>query len=660
MQEIDVNEFYNLKEDMYMTYLFERPYGKIKVKCFDGEILTTYRHMAFVYSYMNYNREFNIPVTVNQLLRYDVNPTDSVHIAISDFMLKYVDDYLNTEKHVITLAEIARIELSVLELQINSAMSNLEAHAMTIDAEDYWFLHSHPEVVTARRKMFDACDSTSEPGEMYKAIRQAYDEFDAIVAARMDTDFLMNGLAGLIRCSCTKLTQLHQGIVARGFVSEVNSNFYALPILHSFAEGLKTIYEYGAESRSGAKASMYTGGIMGDTEYLHRLVQMVAATFQRVHLMDCGSTVTYPFPVEEKYLPYIIGKYYLEDGVVHEIMDKDKSLIGKTLNFRFPAGCAINDRSGCCSICAGAVSKSLPEGTNVGHTASTRYIGSGSQKVLSVKHDDLTSLSSCMNISEQFTPFLTLADNNREVLYTPNGTMTMAWKYKMCDNLDDLYSRTDIATADLDIPEFSKVGDITFFDTSSDYNTGAINGCLGSKGEVVHFSAEFLEFVRLDRRRLETVWVGRTKYSSVDLTRFPKNKPLFITPFQHFDMITQHKATKAFLHSPVAGDMVKLTDYHTFGEAARTILDITMEKLGINLCVLELSIYPFTVTSIADHDYRPIRHSNACEFLPMDELYDHRSISSKLFSEKQVVLLKSPLAITVENRMLHAYDPMFQ
>lgn len=657
MQTVAVEEIYNLPKETYIPFLMERPLDKIKVVCHDGEIITTYRHMAFCWAYMEYNRKYNLPVTVKQLIDASVNPTDKVHMKLSSAVLRYVDNALN---HTVPLAVIAQTEFEVLELQINGAIEHLEEHAMAIDAEDYYLLHSHPEIQAARERMIEAVNSTNLSVEKYKAIRRAYDDFDAIVSKYMDTDFLMNGLVGLVRCASTKLTQLHQGTVARGFESEVNSNFYADPVLPSFAEGLKTPYEFGAETRSGAKAAMYTGDIMGDTEYLHRLVQMIAASFQRVYLMDCGSTVTYDFKVEEKYLPYIAGKYYREDGVTKEVMAGDRSLIGKTLAFRFPAGCAVSDRTGCCLCCAGAVAKALPEGTNVGHTAATKYMGTGSQKVLSVKHDDLASLSSSMSISPKFLDFLVLSDNGREIVFNPqSGHMVLAWKLNSCPNIADIYSYTG-DTNQLDIPEFSKLGNVSFFDLGGGYDTSDITDHVGSLGEVVSFSPEFLDFVREDRGRLDIRQYNRSQYYMVDLKNFPPGTPIFIAPFQHFDMINQHKATKAFLYSPNKDDVVKLTDFHTFGEAAKALLDLTMDKLGINLSVLELSIYAFTVTDIRNRNYYPVRHSNACEFLPMSELYLHRSISSKLFAERQYELLKSPLAVTVTDRVPHAYDMLCQ
>lgn len=649
---IEAERFLQYNEDTYMPGLFNGKNSRIIVKCFDGEVETTRRHVAFAWAYFLYNKQYNVPISAKQIVHYKVNPTDGVHFELSSIALKHIDVSTN---HVHPLATIAQTELKVIELQINSAIRYLEEHAMSIDAEDYYQLHSHPRIKAARDKMRAICESDVQSIEKYHAICEAYSEFDSTIYAGMDDEFLYNGLTGLFRCASTKLTQLHQGCVARGFESEVNSNFYAEPVLASFFEGLKDPYSFNGETRSGAKAAMYTGDIMGDTEYLHRLVQMVAASFQRIHLMDCGSTVTYDFKVEEKYLPYIVGKYHLEDGVVKEITKKDPSLIGKTLKFRFPAGCAVADRGGCCQVCCGAVSKALAHGVNAGHTAGTKTMGTGSQKVLSVKHDDLGSLGNSMRISKVMETFLHLSPNGREVIYNPKGNMVVRWKMNMCPNLPDIYSYTG-DTAKLNIPEFSKVGQISFFEISNEFDAIEATDFVGSAAEVVNFSPEFLNWLREDRQRLQMGRYNRTAYYSVDLSRFPKGTPMFITPFKHFDMIDQHKMTKAFLYSTRKSEVVKLTDFSTFGAAANAALDITMDKLGINLSVLEMTIYAFTVSSIEDRDYRPVRHSNACQFLPMDELYLVRSIAPKLIAERQIELLKSPLAVTVDNRLPHPYD----
>ena len=655
MHTVEVSTIYNYRHEDYMAILFERPMDKVKLVCPDGEIITTYRHIAFCYPYMEFNREYDVPVSVKQFIGADVNPTNKVHMQLSSISLVHVYEYLNRK---VPVAVIGQVEMLVRDLQINASIEHLEADAMSIDAEDYYQLHAHPEIADARKKMKEVCDATTLSSEKYQAIRECYDTFDDVVERNMDGEFRFNGLVGLIRCESTKSTQLHQGIVARGFESEINSNFYAEPVLNSFAEGLKSPYSFGAETRSGAKASMYTGDIMGDTEYLHRLVQMIAASFKDVYDMDCGSTVTYPFTVTPRYLPYIAGKYYMEDGVTKEVKKGDASLIGKTLNFRFPGGCAISDRTGCCVCCAGAVAKALPKGTNAGHTAATKYCGTGSQKVLSVKHDDLASLSSSMEVSPKFANYFKMSANGREITYTGSGDVRLGWKMNMFPNIRDIYSYVG-DTSKMGIPDFSKLGVVSLFDLNGGFDTMDISDNVGTAGEIVHFSPEFLDFVRSNRDVVSQAQYSRTNMQFVNLSRLPKGTPIFIAPFQHFDMINQHKATKAFLHSPRKEDVVKLTDFNTFGEASKALLDLTIEKLGINLSVLELSIYAFTVSDLEARDFRPVRHSNYCNFLPMSELYAHRSIAAKIFSERQLELLKSPLAVTTNDRPEHPYDLMF-
>lgn len=652
-----ISDIVNLSQDSYMQELLPKSGINVTVECHDGSRETTFGLLAFVWSYFEFNRKYNVPVSVKQIPALGTVPSNKTHFKYINLGLNVVYTALDEK---IPLNVISESGYDVLCNQINQAIVHLERYAMALDATDYYTLDRDPEVLAIRKVMREGVGKERTSAGKFGFVQSAYKAFADVVKRESFKRLRNNGMIQLLTSGTPKMTQVNQGVISRGFCSDVNSDFFAEPVLPSFGDGLNTLYEYALESCSGAKAAMYQKDPMSETEYLHRLVQMIAASFQHLHVGDCGSKVTYPFHIEGRHTPFVIGKYYMEGGSVKEVTkDNVESMVGKTLNFRMISGCKVADRNGACTTCCGANSLSLADGANLGHTGATRLMGTGSQKVLSVKHEDLASLSLSMMMSAQFKPYLELSSNNREVMLKRRD-ITLAIPEKCAEHIRYVYYVDDVKS--LNITELSAVHHIELAENGDTGYGEVYEGPVGDKNEVVHLSTAFLEYIKEDHTRLVLQSYKRKRYYFVDLTDFPEDESIFLAPFKHFDMLIQHRLTKRFLYSPQAAakDNVdrgpRLTDYETFGGAATALLELTMEKLGINLSVLEMAIYAFTVSDVNDYDYRPVRHSNICQFLPMEQLYNHRSLAAKLVSEKQLQVVKSPLAITNTKRSEHPFD----
>ncbi|AFI55441.1 hypothetical protein TSMG0158 [Halocynthia phage JM-2012] len=660
---MNIAEIVNLPEDTYVETLIAKSGRKVTVECFDGSKECTFGLLAFSWAYFSFNRLYNVEVSIKQIPSIGDLPSNKLHNRLLNTGLKVVYDLLNG---TIPLNEISECGYEITCNQINQAIKNLEEYAMVLDYEDYYDLVHSPEVTSIRSKMVDGVESASTSIGKFKHLQKAYNDFEELIKPKDGTNkFMHNGLVQLGMSGTTKQTQVNQGVIARGFCSDVNSDFFTPVVTRSFADGLNSPFEFAAETCSGAKAFMYQKDPMSDTEYLHRLVQMIAATFQKLVLGDCGSTVTYPLAITERNAKFTIGKYYLDEaGAVKEIRkDNVNALIGTTVNTRMVSGCQLEDRTAVCSVCASANSLNFAKGTNVGHNASTRVMGTGSQKVLGVKHEDLGSLSLAMCISPQFDKYLKLSSNNREVLLF-NNKVTLAIPEKCAEYIRTIYHTDDVEK--LNTIELSQVNHIELASPDEEGNFGEVfSGSVGDAGEVVNMTPALLRYLKEDHTRLVMRNYKRKRYYFIDMSEFEEGQPVFLAPFKHFDMLNQHKLTKRFLYSPSSKQKdihdhgPCLTDYNTFGEAAQSFLDITQEKLGIKLAVLEMAIYAFTISDANDYDFRPVRNSNSCQFMPMEQLYNNRSLAAKIVSEKQLEVLKSPLAITNDKRSDHPYDRLY-
>ena len=126
---------------------------------------------------------------------------------------------------------------------------------------------------------------------------------------------------------------------------------------------------------------------MGSAGYFARNLWILTYGTLSKTVWDCGSVNKIPVVIDEMELDMKDGRYYsdTEDGIVLKILHKeDKHLIGKTLWFRSPCTCNLNED--CCHVCYG--SKALKVGELEGGFIYTTELVTKdvSQKILSAKH----------------------------------------------------------------------------------------------------------------------------------------------------------------------------------------------------------------------------------------------------------------------------------
>ena len=83
--------------------------------------------------------------------------------------------------------------------------------------------------------------------------------------------------------------QTAQSLIARGYLTDIDSTIFKKPIV-SFLDGLISLEDKAMESRSAAKALIFSGTNTADSEYFSRELQLLVSTLCRLHEGDCGST----------------------------------------------------------------------------------------------------------------------------------------------------------------------------------------------------------------------------------------------------------------------------------------------------------------------------------------------------------------------------------
>ena len=146
---------------------------------------------------------------------------------------------------------------------------------------------------------------------------------------------------------------------------------------------------------------------MGDAGYFGRNLMMLTYGTISQTVYDCGSRNLLPITIDETALRMMQGRYYQRtkhDGILRVFHKKDRHLLGKTLWFRSPCTCNLNED--CCHVCYGTVALQvgkLPGGFIYTTELMTSRVA---QNILSAKHllkTDAEKIDFSSNFEKWFT-----------------------------------------------------------------------------------------------------------------------------------------------------------------------------------------------------------------------------------------------------------------
>ena len=126
---------------------------------------------------------------------------------------------------------------------------------------------------------------------------------------------------------------------------------------------------------------------MGDSGYFNRNMMMLTYGTISKTVYDCGSRNPIPMVVDDTVLNMMQGRFYMRnknDGILRVLNKTDRDLIGKTLWFRSPCTCNLNED--CCHVCYGTIATRVAD-LEGGFIYTTELMTSRvSQNILSAKH----------------------------------------------------------------------------------------------------------------------------------------------------------------------------------------------------------------------------------------------------------------------------------
>jgi hypothetical protein len=392
--------------------MLEMPDEKFRLVFDDGELVTNTRRTIMSHAHWDVGRAYpktplllhhhigNVPLSQDLLLDVLSFYTRDVHNA-------YGADYDREEMWLTIYRNVNTV--------YNTFIVHCEEYITTSDILDYLEIFDHPEVVAANAEV--------RPNQ--NSLDDCYDRLTNTLKNSPELDH--NSVVQAVKAGFVKVNQVNQIIGPRGYMTDIDSNIFEIPILSGYFEGITSLHDSMIESRGAAKALTFTKKPLRQVEYFNRKMQLSSSNVHHLVMGDCRTSKYSVIPMNKNLLKCMEGKYYIADNDdLVAIRKSDTHLIGKTLKVRTALWCALRGKASVCSCCFGELAFSVPRYTNLGHICSTEMCQEGSQLVLSVKHFDGSSRVVDIDINESDARYVkaghrpsVLALNSKLVKYKP-------------------------------------------------------------------------------------------------------------------------------------------------------------------------------------------------------------------------------------------------
>jgi hypothetical protein len=625
----------------------------------DGEIETNHREVIYSSYAWDLIREFPLERIEKQHHVADVlrgKPLGSnTHLnLLAQVVWSVHDQYVNEDlphapgwRPSTTLDHLARRVYEITNLMYNDLTYRLEEYVVSLDITHFIEILDHPGIIAARKPLYEKpLDRVTDDD-----LRDTYNAMTNVIKNDPSLDHSL--LARASRAGTIKHDQLLQCVGPRGRVTDVDSVNFHLPILRSFTEGYRSIYDSGVESRSSAKSLLNAQAPLKGTEYFSRRLQLMSMNIQHLHRGDCGTTKYIPWKMTKKDLKRLAGKYYLDEekNKLRVLKGDEAYLVNKLVPIRSVMNCNHPDPIGVCSTCFGALSHSVPEFTNIGHLCCMVLTEKSSQSVLSTKHLDSSASIEALVLNEMDRMYLKVGTDDNSYLM---ASQLKGVSVKVVFDAKDIPSISDVLAIDtvenLTISRFSSIHSMGIV-VDQGKKIDRADVVTEWKGRVSSLTHEFLEHIRLNGYTTDEF----DNYV-IDLQNWDWNKPILALPLKHYNMAEHSREIAGMLESSVE-EMQNRDKNLTPSVALSQLYDLVNQKLDVGMAILDIVLYEAMVISAEEGNYAlPKGNSPTSGFGVMSQSMLHRSLSAAMAFEGHRDVIVNPVSYIQKNRLPHPFD----
>lgn len=627
---------------------------RIIVEFDDGEI-ETHTNITILSTYICFplTKFPNVPILKEYHLR-DNNPTGK---NIDAFLNKVVWDIHAFENEKTNPEYLSKLCIVAVNWLFNDLTVYGASSFSSLSAFDLFEMVEY-EITKEALEMV-------EPNE-YSITKKVYPAIERVIN---DPNILPNNpIKKAAMAGTLKKGQLLQVLGPMGARTDINQVIFKYPIVNPLSEGIGDLYGSMIESRTGTIALLNNKDLLRKTEYFNRQTQLVAQYVMRLHHFDdCGTDVYLPYYVTEDNLETLIGKYYVDDnGEEKWVKSDDNHLINTHISIRSVLGCKHNDPQGVCGKCYGRLRFSIPFNTNIGNVSAVVIGDKITSSVLATKHHVASSSVEKFELGVRERVFMRYGEEPETLYLSKNAAMHdkiwMTVYSKEVENLANILLVPSLS--EYPIQSVSQLSQVAFQITDKDGFTKGDIAQTSLYNRQASFSRELLEYLR------EHKWeIDKDDNVRIDLSNFPRDKPLLTLPFKNVNMYDVMVKIKSFLQSGSDGTGRKLAGYSRLKKGEQNYLrnydnpvnaltvfsNMLNQKLYVNMVHVEVILYAMMVRSRGG-DYRLPKPGVSGQFDKYNIIMFKRSLSAAMAFEKQDKILSSPDIVSLSPRPDHPYD----
>lgn len=458
--------------------------------------------------------------------------------------------------------------------------------------------------------------------------------------------------------------QIKQMLASRGYVTEIDSNIFKYPIASSFVLGMTDIYDLSIESRSGAKALFLSNKAVQESEYFARELQLVTMIVEKLVDGDCGNKDYMDWYVRPKEisgksdLDNLLGKRFLnEETNKEEVITKyHTNLEGKTIKLRTAMNCKLEDKRCICTACFGDLSYGMHKHTNIGHFSSTEVTQKLTQSILSTKHLTSSATSNDIKLDNNAKLFFNVKNKNNYA-FKANLINKVRTSYKMIINQSDAFGLKDL-NSNVDVYKLNparvtRIESIIIVTSDPTGKEEYFPIVIREANKYGSFTYEFLEYIIKEGYTLD----DNDRYV-INLDNWTSTMNVITMPELEYNFLALAKNIKSeFKYMKIKkGDKSSETPESLL----QKLFDLVNTKLDVNIALLEVIIYSFSVMSIKDNNYDLGRNSDDTQLMRIKGIITNRSLGAGYAWEEVVSTILSPRSFDGKNAVSHPLDVLLK
>lgn len=554
---------YKMRDMVHWSFdeMRSHPQQPIIVVCDDGEIEGIIEEFTLSWICWAFHREY--PKTPHLLSHHFSGRllTPKTHLDILGHIQK--DCFLATEENKYApLQPYNALVYKCFNELYNFMAGSLTKYITSISILDYIEVMEHPEI-KALNEEFKAKTYISPPD-----IKEISDKITYILDN--ETAFENNALQRAFKHRLVRINAILQDISPRGFVTDVDSVLFPKPIRTGYAEGIRELADYAAETRTASQAAMMQKAPMEDAEHLNRLLQLSVSRIAHVYRGDCGSEEYVEWYIENyTKLNDLDGMYYYDEstgGVVEITPSQDRHLIGKVILLRTVFGCKHPDRDTICAVCFGDLAINVYPTDNIGQISAIEFQSNQSQKLLSYKHYTASAGATGVYMGDTAREFFGFTPDVKGITFKEGLDLTNAQlvipreSFRGFEAVQRVTNWKTISAARL-----SKVVELIYIPDKNDM-TNTWGTTVADDDNPVNLTLEALKF--LSKTPFE---INELNEYVFDMNGWDVEVPLFSIPRVQFDVVKYLKYIERFVIGPKNVKEEKLESITTYKNPVKAL-----------------------------------------------------------------------------------------